>query len=192
MKFQPIKMHTDFTTKLGGKTAQLTDGARALGTAVIKRLDAWLLAWAHPPPAGFMSVYLWPGWMGLTVMPPAPSAGTRPLLDPAATPLVRAHPEEPPARHRTFGRRAALRPPTLRPSRLRGRRAPLETVLVQILLGVCFCRARGFAAFKPPAPKTRKNRRLCGCPFGCGLQAGVPPRQRQTPLPIQDLGTDLE
>src|SRR5271165_2429706 len=65
MKFQPIKMHTDFTTKLGGKAAQLTDGARALGTAVIKRLDAWLLAWAHPPPAGFMSVYLLAGLDGV-------------------------------------------------------------------------------------------------------------------------------
>ena len=165
MKFQPIRMHTDFTTKLAGKAAQLTDGARALGTAVIKRLDAWLLAWAQPPPAGFISVYPRPGWMGLAAMPPAPSAATRPLLDPAAAPLVRAYPEEPPARHRTFGRRAALRPPTLRPSLLRGRRAPLETVLVQILLSVCSCRARDFADFKPPARETRKNRRERSVPY---------------------------
>jgi hypothetical protein len=107
--------------------ARLTDGARALGTTMAKRLDVWLRAWAHPAPAGCMAVCLRPGWLGWTVMLPAPSAGVRPLLHSVAAPLVRAYPEGPPARQRTFGRRAALRPATLRPSLLRGRRAPLET-----------------------------------------------------------------
>jgi hypothetical protein len=122
-------MHADFTNPRAGKAARLTGGARALGTAIAKRVDAWLLAWAHAVPSGFMPVGLRPGWMGWTVPPPAPApgAGGRPLLHPAAVPLVRACPEEPAARPRTFGRRAALRPATLRPSRLRGRRAPLET-----------------------------------------------------------------
>jgi hypothetical protein len=122
-------MHADFTNQRAGKAARLTDGARALGTAIAKRVDAWLLAWVHPVPAGLMPVCLRQGWMGWTVLPPAPapSAGAKPLLNPAAASLVRAYPDEPPARHRTFGRRAALRPATLRPSLLRGRRAPLET-----------------------------------------------------------------
>jgi hypothetical protein len=121
-------MHADFTNPRAGKAARLTGGARALGTALAKRLDAWLGAWAHAAPSGFLPVGLRPGGMGWTVLPPAPapSPGARPLLHPAAVPLVRACPEGPPARPRTFGRRAALRPATLRPSRLRSRRAPLE------------------------------------------------------------------
>jgi hypothetical protein len=107
--------------------ARLTDGARALGTTIAKRLEAWLRAWAHPSSAGFLPVCLRPGWVGLAVMPPVPSAGVGPLLHSVAAPLVRACPEGPPARHQTVGRRAALRPATLRPSRLRSRRAPLET-----------------------------------------------------------------
>jgi hypothetical protein len=122
-------MHADFTKQRAGIAARLTDGARALGTAIAKRVGAWLLACAHPVPAGFMPVCLRPGWMGWTVMPPAPasSAGAKPLLNSAAAFLVPAYPDEPSARHRTSGRRAALRPATLRPSLLRGRRAPLET-----------------------------------------------------------------
>lgn len=122
-------MHADFTNQRAGKAARLIDGARALGTAIAKRVDAWLLALAHPAPAGFMSVCFRPGWMGWTVLPPAPapSAGAKPLLNPAAASLVRAYGDEPPARHRTSGRRAALRPANLRPLLPRGRRAPLET-----------------------------------------------------------------
>ena len=129
-------MHADFTNQRKGKAARLTDGTRALGTAIAKMggrlvawVDAWLLALAHPVPAVLMPVCLRSGWMGWTVLPPAPapSAGAKPLLNPAAASLVRPYPDEPPARHRTSGRRAALRPATLRPSLLRGRRAPLET-----------------------------------------------------------------
>ena len=122
-------MHADFTNPRAGKAARLTDGARALGAAIAKRLDAWLLAWAQAVPSGFMPVGVRPGWMGWTVLPPAPAprAGAKPSLNPAAASLARAYPDEPPARHRTSGRRAALRPATLRPSRRRGRRAPLET-----------------------------------------------------------------
>ena len=122
-------MHADFTNQRAGKATRLTDGAHALGTAIAKRVGAWLLAWAGPVPAGFMPVGLRPGWMGWTVLPhaPAPSAGAKPLLNPAAASLVRAYSDEPPARHLTSGRRAALRPATLRPSLLRGRRVPLET-----------------------------------------------------------------
>ena len=122
-------MHADFTNQRKGKAAWLTDGARALGTAIAKRVGAWLLAWAHPVPAGLMPVCLRSGWMGWTVLPPAPasSAGAKPLLNSAAAFLVPRYPDEPSARHHTSGRRAALRPATLRPSLLRGRRAPLET-----------------------------------------------------------------
>ena len=122
-------MHADFTNQRAGKAVRLTGGARALGTAIAKRVDAWLLAWAHAVPSCFTPVYLRPGWMGWTVLPPAPapSAGAKPLLNPAAASLVRAYPDEPPARDRASGRRAALRPATLRPSRRRGRGAPLET-----------------------------------------------------------------
>ena len=120
-------MHADFTNPLADKAARLTDGVRALGTVIAKRLEAWLLAWAHPVPAGFMPVCLRPGWAWGAVMPPAPSAGARSLLHLVAAPLGRACPEGPSARPRTLGRRAAFRPATLRPSRLKGRRAPLET-----------------------------------------------------------------
>ena len=125
-------MHADFTNPRASQAARLTGGARALGAAIAKRLDAWLLAWAQAVPSGFMPVGFRPGWMGWTVLPPAPAprAGAKPLLlNPAAASLARAYPDEPPAKHRTSGRRAALRPATLRPSRLRGRRrrAPLET-----------------------------------------------------------------
>jgi hypothetical protein len=122
-------MHADFTNQRAGKATRLTDRARALGTAIAKRVDAWLLASAHPVPAGLMPVCLRPGWMGWTVLAPAPApgAGAKPLLNPTAASLVRASSDEPPARHRTSGRRAALRPATLRPALLRGRRAPLET-----------------------------------------------------------------
>jgi hypothetical protein len=88
-------MLTDFTNKLAGEAARLTDVARALGAAMAKRLDAWLRAGANPPPAGFTPVSLRPGWTCLTAMPPAPSAGASPLLNPAAAPLVRAYPDPP-------------------------------------------------------------------------------------------------
>jgi len=57
-------MHADFTNQRAGKATRLTDGAHALGTAIAKRVGAWLLAWAGPVPAGFMPVGLRPGWMG--------------------------------------------------------------------------------------------------------------------------------
>ena len=120
-------MHADFTNSRAGQAARLTDGARALGTTIAKWLDVWLRAWAHPAPAGLMPVCLRPAWTWGAVMSPVPSAGVRPLLHSVAAPLVRACPEGPPARPRTLNRRAAFRPATLRPSRLRGRRAPLET-----------------------------------------------------------------
>lgn len=116
-------MHADFTNQRAGDAAWLTGGARALGTAIAKRLAAW----AHPAPPGFMPVCLRPGWLVWIVMPPVPNAGVRPLPQAVAAPLVRAYPDGLPARHRTCGRRAAFRPAMLRPLLLRGRRAPLET-----------------------------------------------------------------
>jgi hypothetical protein len=76
-------MHADFTKQRPAKL-RLTDRARALGTAIAKQGGAWLLAWAHPVPAGFMPVCLRPGWMGWTVLPPAPapSAGAKPVAEP--------------------------------------------------------------------------------------------------------------
>jgi hypothetical protein len=98
-------MHADFTNQRKGKAARLTDGARALGTAIAKMggrlaawVAAWLLAWAHPVPACLMPVCLRSGWMGWTALPPpapAPSAGAKPLLNPAAASLVRPDPDEP-------------------------------------------------------------------------------------------------
>jgi LysR family transcriptional regulator, hydrogen peroxide-inducible genes activator len=39
----------------------------------------------------------------------------------------------------------------------------LREVLVQIFLSVCFCRARGFADFKRPAPRPKFPERWCLC-----------------------------
>src|SRR5690349_16329406 len=96
MKFQPIKMHTDFTTRLAGKVALLTGASRAIGVAMAKRLDAWLAACASPPSAGFMPVGLRPGWTWSIGMPPAPSPGARALVNPADAPLARALLDAPP------------------------------------------------------------------------------------------------
>jgi hypothetical protein len=83
-------MLTDFTNKQAGKAARLTDVAGALGAAIAKRLDAWLLTWANLLPAGFTPVSLRPGWT--CFMPPASGAGASPLLNPAAVPLVSGYP----------------------------------------------------------------------------------------------------
>jgi hypothetical protein len=77
-------MLTDFTNKQAGKAARLTDVAGALGAAIAKRLDAWVLTWANLLPAGFTPVSLRPGWT--CFMPPASGAGASPLLNPAAVP----------------------------------------------------------------------------------------------------------
>ena len=114
-------MHADFTNQRKGKAARLIDRARALGTAIAKMggrlaawVDAWLLALAHPVPAGLMPVCLRSGWMGWTVLPPpapAPSAGAKPLLNPAAdslsarTPMSRQRGTEPLAEGPPFGLR---------------------------------------------------------------------------------------
>lgn len=87
-------MLTDFTNKQASKAARLTEVARALGAAIAKRLDAWLLTWANLLPAGFTPLSLRPGWTCFCL--PRPAAGASPLLNPAATPLVSAYLDPPP------------------------------------------------------------------------------------------------